>query len=98
MIASTMLFIFVKNAYKYRVKIISANWLNRYDKFINNISQYSFGIFLVHMLVLQSIIRLFKLDATSLITAIVLAPITIVISWLLTAVMKKIPKINLLVR
>jgi len=96
-IASATLYVLFKNVYTYRKRVIPKKLLYLFDGIVQSLSLSSFGIFLVHMIVLKSVIRLFDLDAASIVNAIIIAPVVLILSWVFTILVKKIPKINLLV-
>jgi len=70
---------------------------NKLTQFVRSLSYCSFGIYLIHIIFLEDTIRLLKLDKASITTTVLLIPTTLLLSWIVVAILRKTRITRLLV-
>lgn len=98
MFVSPMAFLAGRYAYEKLASLFSKRRREGFDKALVVLSAASFGVYLVHVLVLKSLLAWFHLDTKSLKVSLVLMPVIAVLSWALTLLMMRVPYLNRLVR
>jgi len=72
--------------------------LSKFHKIITMLSEASFGVYLIHLIVLDVFVLLLELNRSSLKDSLVLIPIVTITSWLAALTILRIPYIRALIR
>lgn len=60
--------------------------------FLDDLSKKSFGMYLVHLLLLGVIVRTLHLERASLKSVLIIFPLTVALSWCVVTILRRIPK------
>lgn len=96
MVTSSFAFILGRQTYWFIFNRLQKRRKITFNRIVRHVAAASFGIYLVHLMVLQTILHKYKLDWNTVTVGLSLVPIVLIISWVITSMLLRIPKLRLI--
>lgn len=95
---SPMAFLTGRIVYDKIASLLSKTHRIKFDQTLFTLSSASFGVYLIHVILLETFVSVLSLHKESIKAALILMPLTIIASWVVTLVMLRVPYVNQLVK